>query len=49
MTNNKAVLSWVEEIVALTKPDRVVWIDGSEEQQAEQLARIIREVLNGTD
>lgn len=32
MTNNKAVLSWLEEMKALTKPDNVVWIDGSEEQ-----------------
>ena len=32
MTKNKNVLSWVDEVVALTKPDNVVWIDGSDEQ-----------------
>ena len=32
MTNNKNVLKWVDEMVALCKPDKVVWIDGSEEQ-----------------
>ncbi|MBC3515148.1 phosphoenolpyruvate carboxykinase (GTP) [Neobittarella massiliensis] len=32
MTNNKNVLNWVEEMVALCKPDKVVWIDGSEKQ-----------------
>ena len=32
MTNNKKVLTWLEEMKALTKPDKVVWIDGSEEQ-----------------
>lgn len=32
MTTNKAVLSWLEEMKALTKPAKVVWIDGSEEQ-----------------
>ncbi len=32
MTKNKNVLSWVDEMVALTKPDNVVWIDGSDEQ-----------------
>jgi len=35
MTNNKAVLTWLEEMKALTKPDNVVWIDGSEGQLAE--------------
>lgn len=30
-TNDK-VNKWVEEMIALTKPDRVVWIDGSEEE-----------------
>ena len=32
LTNNKNVLQWVDEMVALTKPDKVVWIDGSKEQ-----------------
>lgn len=32
LTNNQNVLKWVDEMVALTKPDKVVWIDGSEEQ-----------------
>ncbi len=32
MTNNKKVITWLEEMKALTKPDKVVWIDGSEEQ-----------------
>ena len=32
LTNNKNVIKWVEEMVALCKPDQVVWIDGSEEQ-----------------
>ena len=36
MTNNKKVLAWIDEMAAMTKPDKIVWIDGSEEQ-AEQL------------
>lgn len=32
MTKNKAVLTWLDEMIALTTPDNVVWIDGSEEQ-----------------
>ncbi len=32
MTNNKKVLTWLEEMKALCKPANVVWIDGSEAQ-----------------
>ncbi|MBE6871413.1 MAG: phosphoenolpyruvate carboxykinase (GTP) [Ruminococcaceae bacterium] len=32
MTNNVHVLKWIDEMKALTTPDEVVWIDGSEEQ-----------------
>ena len=35
LTNNKNVLKWVDEMVALCKPDSVVWIDGSEKQLEE--------------
>ena len=35
MTQNKTVLSWIEEMKALVNPDKVVWIDGSEAQQEE--------------
>ena len=32
LTNNKNVLTWVKEMEDLMTPDKVVWIDGSEEQ-----------------
>ena len=32
MTTNKHVLAWIDEMAALTCPDKIVWIDGSEEQ-----------------
>lgn len=32
LTENQAVLEWIDEQVSLVKPDQVVWIDGSEEQ-----------------
>ena len=32
MTNNKHVLSWIEEMADLVQPKEIVWIDGSEEQ-----------------
>ena len=35
MTNNKTVLAWIDEMKALVNPDKIVWIDGSEEQLEE--------------
>ena len=32
MTNNKYVLDWINEMAAMTQPDKIVWIDGSEAQ-----------------
>ena len=32
MTNNKYVLSWVNEMAEMTNPAKIVWIDGSEDQ-----------------
>ena len=32
MTNNKYVLGWIDEMAAMTQPDKIVWIDGSEAQ-----------------
>ncbi len=32
LTKSKAVLDWIDEQAALTQPDQIVWIDGSEAQ-----------------
>ncbi len=32
MTTNKHVLTWIDEMAAMTQPDKIVWIDGTEEQ-----------------
>ena len=32
LTQNKAVLNWIEEMAAKTCPDEIIWIDGSEAQ-----------------
>ena len=31
-TKNPSVLAWLEDKINLVNPDKVVWIDGSEEQ-----------------
>ncbi len=40
LTKNPNVNQWVDEMIALCKPDKVVWIDGSKEQ----LDQLIEEV-----
>ena len=42
---DRRVVAWVEEIAALTRPDRVVWCDGS---QAELQGLMNRLVADGT-
>lgn len=32
LTNNQNVIKWVDEMIALCKPEKVEWIDGSKEQ-----------------
>ena len=41
MTNNKALLSWVDEMTTLCQPDKVVWFDGSDAQQEAILADLM--------
>jgi phosphoenolpyruvate carboxykinase (GTP) len=44
-TKNKQLIAWVEEIAALTTPDRIHWCDGSAEEY-DELAQLL--VDNGT-
>ena len=50
MTNNSHVLEWIEEMKALVKPDKVVWVTEGEEQikalKAEAVATGLMEELN---
>ncbi|MBR6680468.1 MAG: phosphoenolpyruvate carboxykinase (GTP) [Clostridia bacterium] len=32
MTKNKFVINWIDDMAKMTQPDKIVWIDGSEEQ-----------------
>ena len=56
LTKNKVVLDWIDEMAAMTKPDKIVWIDGSEEQLDEirnegfatgELIKLNEEILPG--
>ena len=43
MTNNKTVLKWLDEMQELLTPEKVVWVDGTEEQ-TEELRKIAVEL-----
>ncbi len=43
MTNNKAVLTWLEEMKAMTNPDQVIWYTGEEDQKAELRKQAVAE------
>jgi phosphoenolpyruvate carboxykinase (GTP) len=49
-TTNKNLLAWVEQCAALTKPDNIVWCDGSEDEKRrfteEAVAKDILKPLN---
>jgi phosphoenolpyruvate carboxykinase (GTP) len=38
MPGTKALEAWVEESARMTRPDRIVWCDGSEREYEELLA-----------
>ncbi|MBR5270885.1 MAG: phosphoenolpyruvate carboxykinase, partial [Clostridia bacterium] len=41
MTQNKTVKAWLDEMVAMCKPESIVWIDGSEAQLEELRAEAV--------
>src|SRR5687767_7017004 len=43
LTKNPHLLTWVDEMQKLTKPDRIVWVDGSDEEHARLTEVALRE------
>ena len=41
MPNNQSLTNWVEECERLCKPDKVVWLDGTDEERS----RLIRQAM----
>lgn len=41
-TTNKALETWVAEVAALTKPDRIHWCDGSEAEKKTIIAQMVK-------
>ncbi|MGH7819934.1 MAG: phosphoenolpyruvate carboxykinase (GTP), partial [Candidatus Binatia bacterium] len=42
MSKSEAVKRWVDEVAAKTKPDAVVWCDGSEAEKARLTEEAVR-------
>jgi phosphoenolpyruvate carboxykinase (GTP) len=45
LSRNPHLLGWVSDMVELCKPDRVVWVDGSEEEKARLTDEAVRDGL----
>ncbi len=45
-TQNQAVLTWIDEMAACTRPASIVWIDGSEDQLEALRAQAVREGIS---
>ena len=43
LTSNPTLLKWVTEMAALTKPDRIVWADGSEQEKTKLTAEAVEQ------
>ena len=41
LTQNRAVLDWIDKMAAMTQPDQIVWIDGSEAQLEDLRAQAV--------
>ncbi|HET8734685.1 MAG TPA: phosphoenolpyruvate carboxykinase, partial [Anaeromyxobacteraceae bacterium] len=40
-TKNPHLLAWVEEMAKLTRPDRILWLDGSDRERQELIAQAV--------
>jgi phosphoenolpyruvate carboxykinase (GTP) len=43
VTKNRALMEWVSDMAQLTKPDRVIWCDGGEEERKRLLEEAVRQ------
>ena len=48
LTKNQHLLQWVDEMARLTKPERIVWCDGSEEEKHRLTEESVAKIKHGT-